>query len=99
MTASAPTATHWCAPAGDFSSSHSYLNRFSKKLLDHWVGVVVHVTSSPDVIASAPTPEEYVDFQPRPCSTRSAPSGSGPTNSSGSAAPCVLPNVWPPAIS
>ena len=37
-------------------NSHSYLNKFSKKLLLHLVGVVVQVTSSPLVIASAPLP-------------------------------------------
>ncbi len=30
MIASASLATHWCAPAGLCSSSHSYLNRNSK---------------------------------------------------------------------
>ncbi len=34
-----PLATHCCAPAGLFVSSHSKPNRFSKKLLLHWVGV------------------------------------------------------------
>ena len=53
----------------------------------------------PLVIASAPLPLPKLPFQPRPCASSGAASGSGPTYSSGSAAPCVLPNVWPPAIS
>ena len=51
------------------------------------------------MIASRPLPLPKLFFQPRPCSSIAAPSGSGPTYSSGSAAPWVLPNVWPPAIS
>ena len=65
----------------------------------HFVGVVVHVTSIPLVIASAPLPLPKRLLQPRPCASSGAPSGSGPTFSSGSAAPWVLPNEWPPAIS
>src|SRR5262244_2113552 len=68
------------APAGLFSSSHSYLNRFSKKLLLHFVGVVLQVTSGPPVIASLPLPVPNLLFQPRPCSSISAASGSGPTS-------------------
>src|SRR6516164_9124076 len=49
-------------------------------------------------MASAPKPEPNLLFQPRPCSSIKAPSGSGPI-SDGSPAPCVLPNVWPPAMS
>ncbi|MGY3471651.1 hypothetical protein ACVW0I_008522 [Bradyrhizobium sp. LM6.11] len=66
MIASAPLAVHCCAPAGLFVSSHSYLNRFSKKLLLHFVGVVVHVTSRPLVMESPPMPEACLLFQPRP---------------------------------
>jgi hypothetical protein len=47
---------HWCAPAGLLVSSHSKPNRFSKKLLLHFVGVVVQVTSRPLVMASRPLP-------------------------------------------
>ena len=95
----ASLATHWWAPAGLDDSSHSWPNRFSKKPLLHWVGVAVHVTSRPLVIVSAPLPLPKPCFQPKPISSMSAPSGSAPTYCSGSAAPCVLPNVWPPAIS
>src|SRR3989304_9930908 len=49
-------ATHCLAPAGDLVSSHSYLNRFSKKLLLHSAGVLVQVTSMPLEIVSAPCP-------------------------------------------
>src|SRR3974390_1884739 len=83
---------HCLAPAGLLVSSHSFSNRFLKKKLLHLVGVCVQVTSGPPVIASAPLPERYALFQPRPCSSISAPSGSGPT-SFASPAPCVLPNV------
>ena len=51
------------------------------------------------MIASRPLPLPNEFFQPRPWSSISAPSGSGPTYCSGSAAPWVLPKVWPPAIS
>src|SRR5512143_598254 len=85
-------ATHWCAPAGLLLSSHSYLNRFSKKLLLHFVGVWVQVTSRPLVIASPPLPVPKLLFQPRPCSSRPAASGSGPTWDAGPA-PWVLPKV------
>ena len=47
----------------------------------------------------APLPVPKVFFQPRPICSMGAPSGSGPTYLLGSAAPCVLPKVWPPAIS
>ena len=50
-------------------------------------------------MASPPVPVPKVLVQPRPCSSRLAPSGSGPTYWSPSAAPWVLPKVWPPAIS
>src|SRR5512136_3380306 len=74
-----PLGFHWCAPAGLFVSSHSKPNRFSKKLLLHFVGVVLQVTSRPLVIVSPPLPLPKVLFQPRPCSSRPAASGSGPT--------------------
>src|SRR5882724_11789363 len=95
---SAPFATHWCAPPGLFVNSHSLLKRFSKKLLLHLVGVFVQITSRPLVIVSAPLPLRNLLFHPRPCSSTGAASGSGPT-SAASPAPCVLPKVWPPAIS
>src|SRR6266850_6283121 len=47
MISGASLATHCLAPAGDLVSSHSYLNRFSKKLLLHSAGVLVQVTSRP----------------------------------------------------
>src|SRR5690348_16032016 len=75
MIASAPLATHCCAPAGLFVSSHSKPNRFSRKLLLHFVGVLVQVTSRPLVIVSPPAPVPKVFFQPRPCSSRPAASG------------------------
>src|SRR6185295_4757256 len=90
MVASAPLATHWCAPAGLLLSSHSNLKRFSKKWLLHWVGVWDQVTSSPLVIASPPLPVRNLLVQPRPCSSMPAASGSSPT-SFASPAPWVLP--------
>src|SRR5712671_2882792 len=80
-----PLATHCCAPAGLFVSSHSKPNRFSRKLLLHFVGVVVHVTSRPLVIVSAPLPVPKLLRQPRPCSSRPAASGSSATFVAGAA--------------
>ena len=71
-----PTAAH---RPGSSVSSHSKPNRFSKKLLLHFVGVVVQVTSRPLVIVSPPSPVPKLFFQPRPCSSRPAASGSGRT--------------------
>src|SRR6201992_2636832 len=98
MVASAPFAFHCCAPAGLLVSSHSNLNRLSKKWLLHLVGVCDQVTYGAPVIASAPMPGPCLLFQPRPWSSIAPPSGSGPI-SDGSPAPCALPKVWPPAIS
>ena len=56
MVSSASFATHCFAPAGLSVSSHSWPKRFSKKPLPHVVGVLVHVTSRPLVIASEPLP-------------------------------------------
>src|SRR6476620_5909023 len=78
---------HCLAPAGLVVSSHSYLNRFSRKPLSHLVGLLVHAPSSPLVIVWAPLPLPYLFFQPRPCSSIGAPSGSGPTFSTAGAAP------------
>ena len=47
---------------------------------------------------SPPLPVPNALVQPRPCSSRLAPSGSRPTRSAGPA-PWVLPNVCPPAMS
>src|SRR3954466_13113514 len=56
MIAGAPLAVHWCAPAGLLVSSHSKPKRFSKKLLLHWVGVLLQVTSRPLVMVCGPLP-------------------------------------------
>src|SRR4029077_16112468 len=69
-----------------------------KKVVPHFVGVVLQVTSGPPVIASLPLPVPNLLFQPRPCSSISAASGSGPT-SAASPAPWVLPKLCPPAMS
>src|SRR6478672_12037912 len=79
-------AFHCCAPAGLLVSSHSLLNRLSKKWLLHFVGVCDQVTSGPPVIVSAPKPLPCLLFQPSPCSSMAPPSGSGPIND-GSPAP------------
>src|SRR5215475_5524580 len=92
MVAAPPFAFHCCAPAGLLVSSHSLLNRFSKKWLLHLVGDCVQMTSGPPVIASAPLPVPNLLFQPRPCSSMPAASGCGPT-SVASPAPWVLPKV------
>src|SRR5262249_58792017 len=90
IVAAAPFAFHCLAPAGLFVCSHSFSNRFLKKRLLHLVGVWVHVTSGPPVMASAPTPVPCLLRQPRPWSSMRAASGSGPI-SDGSPAPCVFP--------
>src|SRR6516164_11475323 len=87
-----PLALNCQAPAGLFVSSHSLLNRFSKKRLLHFVGVWDQMTSGPPVIASGPLPVPNLLFQPRPCSSIGAASGSGPS-SDGSPAPWVFPKV------
>src|SRR5499427_4262112 len=92
MEARAAFAFHCLAPAGLFVSSHSFSNRFLKKRLLHFVGVCVHVTSGPPVMASAPTPVRCLLLQPRPWSSITAPSGSAPIKE-GSPAPCVLPKL------
>src|SRR2546425_12499269 len=94
IVASAPLAFHCFAPAGLLVSSHSYLNRFSKKWLLHFVGVCDQVTSGPPVIASLPLPVPNLLFQPRPCSSMGAAAGSGPT-SAASPAPWALPKLCP----
>src|SRR3954471_19163264 len=91
MNASAPLATHWCAPAGLLVSSHSKPKRFSKKLLLHRVGVLLQVTSRPLVIVCGPLPLAKLLRQPRPWDSSPAASGSGATWVVG-AAPWVLPN-------
>src|SRR5499427_562358 len=90
--ATPPFALNCQAPAGLFVSSHSLLNRLSKKWLLHFVGVCDQMTSGPPVIASSPLPVPNLLFQPRPCSSIGAASGAGPT-SVGSPAPWVLPKV------
>src|SRR5215475_14898168 len=90
IVAGAPFAFHWWAPAGLLVSSHSLLNRLSKKWLLHFVGVCDQVTSGPPVMASAPKPVPCLLFQPRPCSSRAPLSGAAPI-SDGSPAPWVLP--------
>ena len=55
------------------------------------------MTSRPLVIVSLPLPVPSLFFQPRPCSSMGAASGSGP-NSFALPAPWVLPKVWPPAM-
>src|ERR1700716_2965187 len=64
IVAAAPLACHCCAPAGLLVSSHSLLNRLSKKWLLHRVGVCDQVTSGPPVMVSAPKPVPCLLFQP-----------------------------------
>ena len=63
------------------------------------IGVGVHAPSMPLEMVSSPLPVPMVFFQPKPCCSSGAASGSGPTYFSGSPAPCALPNVWPPTTS
>ena len=90
---------HCCAPAGLFVSSHSKPNRFSRKLLLHFVGVVVQVTSRPLVIVSAPLPVPKLFFQPKPCSSRPAASGSGRHIATQGQRRGSCRSEWPPTIS
>src|SRR5688500_18665296 len=69
---------HWNAPAGLFVDSHSKLYRLSRNPLPHFVGVVDQAPSRPLVIASPPLPLRKLFFQPRPCCSMGAASGSGP---------------------
>src|SRR5215467_4839937 len=92
IVAAPPFAMNCQAPAGLLVSSHSLLNRLSKKWLLHFVGVCDQMTSGPPVIASAPLPVRNRLFQPKPCCSIGAASGSGPS-SVGSPAPWVLPKV------
>src|SRR5918992_4687544 len=85
---------HCLAPAGLAVSSQSYLNRLSRNPLSHFVGSLVHAPSSPLVTVSAPLPLPKVFLQPRPCSSRGAASGAGPTYVA-LTAPWTLPNGWP----
>src|SRR5215467_11188634 len=75
------------APAGLVVSSQSYLWRFSRNPLSHFVGLLVHAPSRPLVIVSDPFPLPNLFFHPNPCSSILAPSGSGPTFSRAGAAP------------
>src|SRR5687767_5154558 len=70
---------HCFAPAGLSVSSHSYLNRFSRKPLSHFVGLLVHAPSRPLVTVCSPFPLPYLLIQPMPCVSIGAASGSGPT--------------------
>ncbi|WP_237817217.1 hypothetical protein [Mycobacterium lepromatosis] len=66
--------------------------------MSHFVGVDVHITSMPLVIASLLTPVLKELFQPRRISSKGVASGSVPT-SSASPVSWVLSNVWLPTIS
>lgn len=81
-------ASHWWAPPGLSTRDHVLWNRDSRKLLDHLVGVLLQVTSRPEV--KEPVPSLKLPAQPSCCSPRSAASGA-PPSSLPSKAPCVLP--------
>ncbi len=65
--------------------------------MSHFVGSLVQAPSSPLVMASPAMPRPQLFFQPKPCASMGAASGSGPTQS-GLTAPWHLPNVWPPMM-
>src|SRR5262249_37423288 len=69
---------YWDLPAGLFVSSHSWPYRFSQKPWSHFTGLLVHAPSRPLVFESPGFPLPKLFRQPRPCSSRLAPSGSGP---------------------
>src|SRR5687768_1823128 len=69
---------HWKAPAGLLVNSQSKLNRLFRNPLPHFVGVFDHAPSRPLVMVSPPLPLPKAFFQPQPCISRGAASGSGP---------------------
>src|SRR5919106_1497643 len=69
---------HWKAPAGPLVHPPSCLFRFSRNPLLHFVGVLDQAPSRPLVMVWPPLPLPKVFFQPRPCSSSGAASGSGP---------------------
>src|SRR5208283_3939905 len=86
---SAPFACHCHLSAGLLVSSHSNLNRLSKKWLLHFVGVCDQMTSGPPVMASLPKPVPNLLRQPRPWSSIEPPSVPPSATKEGSPAPCV----------
>src|SRR5262247_4456572 len=68
---------HCLAPAGLSVSSHSYLKRFSRKPLSHFVGLLVQAPSRPLVIVSPPLPLPCLLIQPSPWFSTAVASGSG----------------------
>ena len=87
------------APAGLRDCCHSRFSRFCRYRLVHWVGAWVQAPSRPLVVVSSALPLPQRFFQPSPCCSVGAAAGSGPTQSAGLRAPCIFPNVCPPAIS
>src|SRR5262245_10840919 len=79
--AAGSVGVHCDAPAGLFTSFHSYSRRLSRYPLSHWVGTLVHAPSSPLVTASTPIPVPPVLCHPRPCASLGQDSSSGPTRS------------------
>ena len=59
--------------------------------------MVVQGPSSPLVTVSTPTPELFSLSHPKPCFSKGAPSGWGPSFSS-RPFPCAFPKVCPPAV-
>ena len=90
---------HCFAPAGLVTAPTRSRRGCRRSCCSNVTGVVVQAPSRPLVIVSPPLPVPKLFFQPRPCSSMGAPSGSRPTYWLGSAAPWVLPNVCPPAMS
>ena len=70
--------SHWLAPAGLFFNSHSYSRSNLKYELSHLSGLVVQAPSIPLVTCSTPNPPPSALFQPKPCCSTPAASGSAP---------------------
>src|SRR5690606_22648574 len=85
--------THWIAPAGLFVCTHSKPCRLVRYIMLQAVGAAVHAPSSPLVTVSSALPLPHLFFQPKPCSSRPAAAGSGPTHLDGACAPWALPKV------
>src|SRR4030095_12448940 len=85
-------------PAGLLFDSASWPYKFSKKPWSNFTGLLVQAPSRPLVFESPGLPLPKLLLQPRPCSSRLAPSGSGAIWLAATA-PSALPHVCPPGMS
>src|SRR5260370_9120019 len=69
---------HCFAPAGLVVTSHSYLYRFSRNPLSHFVGLLVPAPPRPLLIPCVPLPLPSFLLQPMPSSSTRPALGSAP---------------------